>query len=298
MNDREQNIIKIAKGFRDQSSRKIPLDEATIDANFLFRFEVVWCKWVSNIRGMMWSMIGESSNEPLSSEDGTRWLIHLDANPGVVVGLDITPSETKFTVTTSKGDYRCCFDKELQEKYNVAIKNAIRPGGDTTQLQRLHEQVWGEANQTAKIQDEIRRLAYAYQLIPINEEEALKYPPTEIRKRFQIVVNWVIWGEIAPSFLWPKTILRENQTDKKIRRTIRPDKWSTHNLPTTKPRIRVDTRIRTWTIYYLTRRGGGQRTEQSAVNLWNEEFSDTLDLRNYKSERDRLLKHGSEKGVN
>ncbi len=39
-----------------------------------------WCKVVNQIRQMMWAMLGESNNRPLSPESGARGLIHLDSN--------------------------------------------------------------------------------------------------------------------------------------------------------------------------------------------------------------------------
>jgi hypothetical protein len=290
MNEREQKIIQLAKGCLAQK----PLDEATIDANFLFRFDTGWCEWVNKIRQMMWALIGETNNNPLPSESGMKLYVHLDSNLGLSVGMEITPESTKLTMNTETGSYRC-FDSDLQEKYQEAIRHIVK-GNNKEDIDKLHQQMWREANQTAKIQDELWRLAKAYHLVPVTDEESLNFSPREISERFQAVIFWVIRAKIVPSFLWPKTILMESKTYSKIKRTLRPHRWSEHIFPTEESRLRLGTRVRTWTVYYLTKQGGGKRTEQSAIDLWNEEFSDTLDIRNYKNERDRLLKHGCKKG--
>ncbi len=291
MNEREREIIQLARGFLTQLSQQKTVDEAAINANFLFRFESVWCEWISKIRQMMWAMMGESSDTPLSSESGARLLVHLESNPGLSVGVNITPEGTTFTMTTATGNYRC-LDRDLREKHQAAIRH-FATGGDIAEIDRLHQQMWAEANQTTKIQDELWRLARAYQLVSVTDEFSLR----ETKERFQRVVTWVIWAEVVPSFLWPKTILLESKTPKRVKRTLRPHKWSEHIFPTQESGLRLETRVRTWAIYYLTRRGGGERTEQSAVDLWNEQFPCRIvtDLRIYRSERERLLKHGGKK---
>jgi hypothetical protein len=59
-------------------------------------------------------------------------------------------------------------------------------------------------------------------------------------------------------------------------------------------RMTLSVRIRTWSVYYLTKRGGGECTEAEAIEQWNEVFPKYMVQEpNYRGERDRLLTRGS-----
>jgi len=60
-------------------------------------------------------------------------------------------------------------------------------------------------------------------------------------------------------------------------------------------RITLPVRIRTRAVYYLSKRGGGQRTATDAVLIWNENFPcyDVQEPKNYHSEIERLFARGS-----
>jgi hypothetical protein len=161
---------------------------------------------------------------------------------------------------------------------------------------RLSWQLWLEANQTAQIQQELWRLAEAYQLVPIRDDQIANVAPVVIREQYLSVLNWVLHGDAVPSFLHSETLLLESRPAGGVKRTIHPHKWASGSARKVAPRIKETTRVRTWTVYYLTRRGGGKLTEPDAVELWNREFHDNLDVRNYRAERDRLLLHQSKKG--
>jgi hypothetical protein len=283
--DREQDILQLAGGLLIRLRNRGDLDEATIDAEFLFRFEPTWCEWVDRIRGMMRAMVGQIDNEPLSLEDGARWLVHLESNVGLQVGVEVEPNGTRLTIESVRGGYHC-FDRELAEALRTMTY-------DRNEFEHLQQQRWAEANQTAKIQSELWRLAQTYSLVP-SEVEWDKYAPDKIKQQFQSVVNWVIWGEFVPSFPWSMTRLVESKVGRGVKRTIRSHRWGGKDLGT--HRLRLDARVRTWAIYYLTRRGGGQRTEQSAVDLWNDRFPDNqVRLENFRDERSRLFSRGARK---
>lgn len=290
MNEREQQIIQLAKGFLSQRQRE--WDEAAIDANFLFRFDPTWCKQVRKIRAMMNQLLGKEGDGLLSSEDSARCRVHLEVNPDTVVGFD---SAKGFTVTTAKGHYRC-LDQKLREAYERVGKQALH-GGDMTELEHLRELEWQEANQTSKIQSELIRIAQAYHLIPITEEEADRYAPTKIREQLINALDWVIWEHAVPSFLWPANKLIENELNSEGTQTIRPfEWWDDRSIGTGQTRLSLTTRVRTWTVYYLSKRGGGDLGQESAVELWNAEFpGTTVKVEQYLDEYRRVFDLGTRK---
>jgi hypothetical protein len=304
LNARERSIIELVhRLLAELSKNKKALDEATIDAQFLFRFDPTWCKWVSKIRRMMRQMMGKTGDEALSVEDGAHWLVHLESNPGLRVGLEIGANGPKHTVATARGGY-VCFDKELDKALG---KFPL----DEAEFERLWLQMWMEANRTLKVQKELDRLALAYHLVP-SKSEAGDWTSNEVRQQFQTVVNWVIWGDALPSFppSWPAAILLESETGDGVKRSIRPWRyprgghWRENEdgsriwIPDDREppkRMMKEIRVRTWAIYYLTKRGGGRRTEEEAVELWNPKFNDNVEAHNFRSERGRLFARGAKK---
>ena len=292
LEEREKQIIDLA---RNLISRQDEFNsEAKIDAEFLFRFGPGWCDWVTRIRRMIANLLGYSKYELMSEEDKARFWVHLDANADLSVGMEVSSGGTKYKMETERGKYRG-LNHELNEQLNDAIREAISRN-DSSEVEKLNRELWQEANQTAKIQSEIWRLVRAYQIVPLSSSEMANFPLNKLKGQYQSALNWILHGLATPSFLYDKTVLLENPTDKKVRRVIRPHKWVPNFAQKETSKIRVKTRIRTWVIYYLTRRGGGKKTEQSAIDLWNQEFNDTLEKRNYRTERDRLFEHGSKKG--
>lgn len=306
LDNREQSIIELALNLLSKLRRdKKALDEATIDAEFLFRFEPIWCEWVSRIRRMMRAMMGQTGDGPLSVEGGAAYRGHLKSNSGLRISIDGTTHK----VETDRGGY-VCFNEELGK----ALGEVPFPG-DKAEFERLMWQIWIEANQTLNVKNELWRLARAYNLVP-PKHKLDEYAPAEVERQFQSVVNWVIWGEVLPSFpaSWEAVVLLESKTDEDVRRTIRPwphskrgGHWRENedgsrtwieDDPDPPKRMMKEVRVRTWAIYYLTRRGGGRRTEQQAVDLWNDQFpAYEVQWRNYKSERGRLFSRGTKKGI-
>jgi hypothetical protein len=207
LDERETQIVELAS---DLLSRLNSFDESAVDANFIFRFEPIWCGWVSKIRGMMHALLGQAGDGPLSSEDGARWLVHIQANIGVSADIRIGDQGGLY-VKTNKGSYQC-LDKILKNALENEIPKLLK-SGDDTQYKILLMQMWGEANQTSKVIDEIERLALRFRLIPVSTE-LNEYSPKEIQRFWQDVVNWVIWGQDVPMFRWPKTKLVEIKIEK------------------------------------------------------------------------------------
>ncbi|MEK7326524.1 MAG: hypothetical protein AAB217_14845 [Chloroflexota bacterium] len=100
MNEREESILNLARELRGRDK----IDEANIDAEFLFRFDIALCKWVGKIRGLMHTLIGQTGDAPLSREDGLKVIIHLESNPGVLLTVTIG-ANAHDKITTLKGDY-------------------------------------------------------------------------------------------------------------------------------------------------------------------------------------------------
>ena len=269
--------------------------DAQIDAEFLFRFEVGWCRKVGNIREMTCSLFGKSEDEILTPEDIARLWVHLEVNAGLVASINIEPNITRPVLSTAQGNYHI-LDRELKHKQEQVAQEAIK-SGNTTEIEKILWEVWGEANQTQKILDELWQLARVYRLVPVTDQEIAQFPPTKIQDQFRAVVNWVLWEQVVPSFLYKEMLMIENRYEVGIVRIVRPYPWEGRQTLTAEDYgIRPVTRVRTWVVYYLTRRGGGRLIEPDAVGLWNREFGDSLTERNYRSERQRLFSHLSKSG--
>lgn len=342
LDDRERRIVKLASGILDRVEE---FDEATIDANFIFRFEPDWCRWVANIRAMMREMLGRNGDESLSNEDAARWKLHIDYNSGVYVEILTNESDVRYLIHTESGGYRC-LNKSLKEQSQIKFRQLTNPSYREDR-QRIQMEIWYEANQTSKILSEIFRLGRAYHIIP-HEHEYSDYSLNDNKRMHQRLINWIIYGGVVPEFMWETTVFTESKTRNGIERIIRlfeapKGYWQPANgnkdkekkgieyeqvetiigislnkefsqevslkpkpessrmvwiekKPLSNKRIMVKTRVRTWVIYFLTKRGGGQRTEQNAVDIWNEYFPNLfVSKTNYQTNRQLLLKSGSKK---
>jgi hypothetical protein len=293
LNNRENDILRLAHGFLS-FGRELPMD-AQIDAEFLFRFEVGWCRWISGIREMICSLFGKNEFEKLTPDDIARLFVHLEVNAGVVASINIEPNITRPVISTARGNYHI-LDGELKSKQEQIAREAVKTS-NTIELEKILWEIWGEANQTQKILDALWRLARAYRLVPIIDKEAAQFPLIKIQDQFRAVVNWVMWEQVVPSFLYKEMLMIENRSGVGIVRIIRPHPWEGKQLPKTDQfGIRPETRVRTWAVYFHTKRGGGRMIEKGAIELWNREFTDTLTERNFRSERQRLFSHISKSG--
>lgn len=296
MDERELRIFKLAQGFLSQLAQSRIVDETDIDSNFLFRFDPVWTRRLREIRRMMWGLFVEEKDIPFPSEEGARLLVHLEQNAGISVGINLSEEVSALVIDPPNRKYRL-LNSNLKQEQEQGVRSLVQ-GEDITPFQQLHEQVWAEANQTSKIWIELERLAKGFHVIPHTEEEERRFPLEEIKANFRNFINWVIWEHMTPAFLWSKTRLIEYEINGKSYRTIRPYPWSEKD-PERTPNLKLPTRIRTWAIYYLTRRGGGVRTQQAALSLWNEHFTpySLTDVGNYRHELGRLF-HKAQKRVN
>ena len=297
-NEREQHILNLAEGLL-RLHEEGKLDEARIDAEFLFRFEVMWCKWVSRIRAMMRDLIGQSGDAPLSDEDGARWLVHLDGNIGLRVEMQLGRGKTQYIIDNSHGSYHI-LDESLRERQRAFFEKTIATTENQPERQDEFGQIWQlmwiEANQTSKIQSEIDGLIHAYNLVPA-EGELGDYPLNQVKQLYGNVINWVLWGLFAPSFLYEKTMLIENEVQDTAGKRMLLWEWS-ENQQFSKERLPLTTRIRTWAIYYLTQRGGGVREQLSAVELWNVKYPALrVDATYYELNRIKLFAWGTGKGL-
>lgn len=298
INEREQHILNLSEGLLTRLCEGGGLDEARVDAEFLFRFEVIWCKWVNRIRTMMRALIGQSSDAPLSDKDGARWLVHLDSNAGLGVGMQLGDAKTHYTIENSRGGYYI-LDERLREAYDAFVEHSLRttenPAERERQFDQIWQQMWLEANQTSKIQSELDRLHRAYNLVPADHELG-EYPLNQVKQQYGNVRNWVLWGLYAPSFFYEKTMLIENEVKDMVGRSIRPWKWP-KDQQFSKERLPLTIRIRTWAIYYLTQRGGGTLEQLAAVELWNARFPGLkVDPTHYEINRTKLFALGTGKG--
>ena len=290
-NDREQDITNLAKWLLGYDMRN-RLDEATIDAEFLFRFDPRWCRWVDKIRSNIRVLLGQTGEAPLSLEDGEKWFHHMEVNRGLTVDLATD------RVSTHRGGYISLNGpREPSALLDDPLFQAARKG-DKDEVDRLRAEIWMEANQTSKILSELERLAQAYGLIPIADDEFRQYSNIEFERMYYDVIGWVLWQNCVPSFRWAITELKRSKTGKGVKKFILPHRWS--GAPQRKPsnnRGQNDVRIRTWSIYYLSRQGGGQLIEEDAIKVWNGLFQEySLEYKsNYQSQLSNIFDRGSTK---
>jgi hypothetical protein len=248
---------------------------------------------------MMRAMIGQTGDAPLSSEDGARWLLHLDSNVGLSVSMTLGGEEPKYTIENARGSYHI-LDQDVREA-NQALAQSIQealesPEEYKAKLARIQELKWLEANQTSKIQSELERLARSYNLVPSNHRLG-EYPLNQVQQQYRSVVSWVIWGHVPPCLPDERTRLVENRVQAENRCSIRPWKWGNEE-PFSANRMPLRTRIRTWAIYFLSERGGGNLQDKVAVALWNSEFPDrAVTLEGFQDDRTKLFDLGSGKDL-
>lgn len=291
LSKREHNIMSLAQHLLKGTG----LDETTIDSQFIFRFDLRWCDWVDRIRSLIWSLMGEDNIQPFERINPLhlRWYLHLQENRYVSVELNIPGN-----ATINAGRGYSPFHKDLSDKLWNARDNE-------TEAKLIWMQMWREANQISKVHSEMEQLGKAYGLIPL-EDEIKGYFSEQLESFYNSMLNWVMWGEIPPSFRWEVTQFMENRIKdgsciiSLYKSPIgywqkQPDDssiWVQQKIGNTK-RMTYSVRIRTWAIYYLTRRGGGKRTEALAISLWNKGFSDEAKENRFREERSRLFLKGS-----
>lgn len=190
-----------------------------------------------------------------------------------------------------------CFDPVWCRRVNEIRSMIWNKKQNLEKLDFLHQQTWQEANQTAKIQGELQRLAHSYHLIP-TEYEKSEFAPKVVQDQLFRIIDHVIEGKIIPFFLWPMTQLIESHSGKGVKRVICPYKLEDGSKRKSRRKpISRQVRIRTWSIYSLTKRGGGTRMERVAVDLWNKWFPQfsIANPKNFRKERKSLFEKGIDK---
>ena len=204
---------------------------------------------------------------PFSSEEGAKWLMHLKNNIGLSVAIESQNGQARYLVNVPQGAYRT-LDDTLREREHALVERLTR-GLEIPkpEMEQLEFRIWTEANQTCKVQSELERLTRAYNLVPA-QSEWKNYTLNQMQQQLDGVLTWVIYGETIPPFLYERNMLIENDVDDGTTKTIRPWKWP-EDREFSRERMPLNIRIRTWMIYYLSVRGGGNLNDQGAVTWWN-----------------------------
>jgi hypothetical protein len=292
LHERKSKILELASELLSRNFEEI--SEQQLDCEFIFRFEQGWVTWVKKIRKMLHALLNvEIEDDLLPSEEAVKLWVHLEINPGVRTEISIQQGE-EHSLSFDVGNYRPLGD-ELVFGSKEELLNFLQ--GDVRTFRELEVKKFFEASQTSKIQGEIDRLARIYQIIPAMESDWTQFSIDELTLISKNLRNYLLLGHPLPSFIWPKVTYIDTKINIGVTRNLRPHKspYKIANKKRGYQRIRPSTRIRTWSIYFLTRRGGGFETEQNAVNNWNKAFTENLEAQNYRKDRTRLFKLGSKK---
>lgn len=291
LNEREQELIELSQSLMNRTHK---LSAAAIDAEFIFRFEPNFRNQVKRLRAAMRGYFDLPGDGPLLVDVGAKWSVHLEDN----LGLSIRFVNGKPSIE----GYRP-FDKSLIEQQIKA-----HMAGDNEEYDRIDREIFVEARFIQRILQGIKQLSEMYQLVP-HRSERDQYTPIEIRTFRQRIMNWIIFGHYPPQFLWEITRLSESKEAHDGARSIRLFQWVTvkwipredggktrvEQKPKRGKRIETETRIRTWAIYFLSKRGGGKMTVNDAVELWNKITGQLHTSSNYYSELKRLFDKPSTK---
>ncbi len=297
MNAREHQIVMLAHnlvGRANSNAKQIKPDACTTAAEFLLRFDLSANQYLSRMRTMMRAMLGQTGNAPLSLEDGLRWQLHLQANRDVRIVGQFGPNGGRLSVT----GYQQYFDHELGSAIDHALGNH-----DDAELDRLHDKMLIEANQTSKILRELHSFMRCYDLVP-SEHDYDNFAPIQLRRMFEASLAWVTWGDRIPQFAHDPVIFLENRIGNGVTRVIRVFPSATGRWQTIEDgsgmwtedkhgnkQMPIINQIRTWTIYCLTKRGGGRLSEDDARSMWNHEFGkySIEDTRLFREQRDAIF---------
>ena len=140
----------------------------------------------------------------------------------------------------------------------------------------------------------ILQLARQYQIVPLGLDQWSRFPFEMIEDRLVNLRNHILFDRLLPRIVWPVIRYVESPTENAVTQWLRPVELSRRQIESGRShRLRPSTRIRTWAIYFLTRRGGGSCTEQQAIDLWNSRSKESLVSRNFRKDRERLLANPS-----
>jgi hypothetical protein len=278
LNEREKRVLRLADQLLALTGQRA-FDEAWLDSQFLFRFDPLWSSRVDEIRKTMRVMLGKSGPDALAESEGIRWYMHLLNNFG------FSPDERP---RTAPNPY-------------YSLKTA---GAYYQDDPEWPDQVQAEVDESLGVRQKLHELAVLSNLLP-NPRDAEEWSPADHERQFHGVVGWVLFDTGTPVsqrrvvryekgsqvidndtlLPWEVTKLEEHKTGKGIQRWIRPRAWDFlrdgHDPRVGRgQRMTTVVRIRTWTAYYLTKRGGGERKVHTtsgptgAVEMWNELHGD------------------------
>jgi hypothetical protein len=293
---REAEILDEAKALRSQLEQQgsdepdahgpAKLKNTDIDAAFLFRFDRLWYDTAATIRAIMKGLLGQPSDQPLTEQDGRRLIEHLRRNPELtVVDQSVALQATGHYIPLDASD-----------------RKALAKGDHGE-----HDRWLAEAEITIDLLEQLHMLAEAYNLVP-HQFETMDWGPNRVELQLRKIAACIASARGTPDlFRWDRFLLVERQRGKGSGPTIRPQRWARRWVPKKTDdaasedggaqrqpapeqcKVHGHTRIRTWTVYYLTKRGGGHRKEQKAIDMWYDVTGDSVDPQNFRAERDRLF---------
>lgn len=305
LTQREREVVILADDLLDwiRSSSKLSSDvkksllptEAGIDAQFLFRFDPDWSKRARQIRRQMAAVPGYGERKSLSPQDKKRWWEHLRQ----IDKLEITHPGEALQVLDTPILYRP-LDPSLREMVYETRGGVllVSEKDDTTWQERWAE----ELNLFFDVLSALYALGFEFNVVPMDIMPGDRWTQA-LKDQVQRIACWVLHERgCRPLFPWPLTRLDVRETGQEDVQTIRPREWAPRTdgeLERRGGRMSLEVRTRTWTIYYLSTKGGGHWTPMGAVQLWNEIYPDTQrsglypNPYNYQIELDRLLQKGT-----
>jgi len=273
-----------------------PPPERAIAEAFIFGFESSWCRRLSQVRLLIARLVGREGDALLPEDLATRMWVHLYSNRGLAVTLTLRDrSSTSVSFKTAEGTYHPYDESLVPDTSSLLDPDALADPPVRGQLAAFI----GEARLTQNILDRVNHMARVYQIVPLGEDQWRLFSLEKIEDQLVNLRNFILFGHPTPTLVWPEIAFIESKMPHKVFRWLRPDSATAASLERRSagtPGLRRDTRIRTWTVYFLTKRGGGSLSERAAVDTWNAYFGDQLEQRNFRAERDRLLKLGSRLG--
>jgi hypothetical protein len=286
-NERKADILHLASKFLEEmrEPNTIP-DEVEIDSAFILRFDPICVQQIHRIRQTMHALLGQAGEASFTQDDGWRLYFHLERHWEMRITNDLSQANQiwRFELPQNWG-YRPLLNDDGV--------NWITLDEQTMKDDPQRRGIVREALQTSKVVDDINRLAFRFGLLP-DARERTEYAPIELQRLWQCIVRWVIFDDPMPRFFRPITRIAE------LREKGFPQ-WlhASQPLPVMTDRLSQkgkaplmpDTRVRTWAIYYLTRRGGGDLIEEEACALMN------VPVQAYHKQRQKLFALGSKKRI-
>jgi hypothetical protein len=270
-----QEVLEFCDGMAEQD----------IDREFLFRFEYGWNLRVERLRRCINRLAGRRDSSSIMPESlGAKMWAYLEITNHF---MDCPQPRRDPTDREQAPPFRP-FNDQKREDYDVAISSAI--WGDNIQLSKIQYEVDKDMELVKKIQEDLLRFGMQYQIVPLSLDQWERIPLEKIDDHLVNLRNHILFDYPLPRFIWSSIRYLESPTEKAVTRWLRPIEAT--NLKSHKEstrRLRSRTRTRTWTVYFLSRRGGGQFTEPQAVEIWNLHNNDSLTARNFRSDRESLL---------